>query len=394
MRVRVLHVVETMRGMGGMEKGIVNLSRTLPSDRFEHVVCVIRSVGPLVNQFDQSVKVVALNAENSRSQAGMLVRLIRSVRPDVVHSRNWGAIEAVFAARWARVGLVIHSEHGLETSNALQDPWRRRVIRRLAFEAAGRVFCVSEDLRRIHHVRTGFPLRRIGVIHNGVDTRRFRPDPERRAFMRSRLGVGPHDFCIGAVGRLEPVKDIPTLVRAVRRFARTNASWHLLLAGDGSEMANLRRSAEQQPELRGRVHLLGDIDDVPAFLNSLDVYVVSSLFEGICNSLLEAMMAGVPAVASAVGGNVEVVEDGVSGLLFPAGGDAALAEHLESLWRDAQLRTGLADSALRRVANEFSLHSMAAHYARLYSSVAAREPHTPTVSSRPAHGASGNDNRG
>jgi sugar transferase (PEP-CTERM/EpsH1 system associated) len=369
--IRVFHVIETLLGMGGMEKGVANVIQGLDPERFQHVVCVIRSLGILAGCFPPDrAKLICLEQIDCRRsfQAGRLAREIQATQPDIIHSRNWGAIETVLAGKWTRSAAMVHSEHGMESADVY--PLRRRCFRRLAFEMVDRVVTVSYNLRDLHAQRTGFPAKRISVIHNGVDTDRFRQNASVRAEARQSLGMGPQDFCIGTVGRLEPVKDLLTLFRAAAEMARAGEDFHVFLAGDGSELPVLRGSLRDFPQLERRVHFLGEIQDTPNFLNALDVFVLSSLFEGISNSLLEAMATRLPVIVTLTGGNPEVVVNGTSGLMFPVGNFQLLAAHLKSLAQVRDLRERLATQALQRVREHFSLNSMVQGYERLYTSLA------------------------
>ena len=212
-----------------------------------------------------------------------------------MHSRNWGALEAVIAGRWARSCSVIHSEHGSEVE-ASAEPQRRSWFRRVAFELAHRVFSVSYQLRNTLSKRTGFPQRKIQVIHNGVDLRKFRRDESVRQRFRHELGIAEEDFCIGCVGRLNRIKDYPTALRGMEVLSESCSSWRLLIAGDGPERQALEKSSPASPALQGRVSFLGTTQCVPEFLNALDVYVLPSIVEGVSNSLLEAMAASLPAI--------------------------------------------------------------------------------------------------
>jgi glycosyltransferase involved in cell wall biosynthesis len=308
-------------------------------------------------------------ARGTRIQIPAVARTIREFQPDIVHSRNWGAIEGVFAGRWAGRCALVHSEHGLASESDAPEPRRRTWLRRLAFGLADRVVAVSEQLRKHHASRTGFQERRIAVIHNGVDNQRFRPNPETRSRVRQELGLSDSEFSIGAVGNLFPVKDHMTLLRAASEFGRRHSEWRLLVIGDGPELPRLEELAAAQPALGQHVLFLRSSDCVPELLQAMDAYVLSSVFEGISNSLLEAMATGVPVLATAVGGNPEVVVDGVSGLLFQAGNAARLAGHLETLRAEPETRARLSREAQRRVAEHFSLTSMVREYAQLYESL-------------------------
>lgn len=371
MKTRIMHVVDTL-DVGGLENGVVNLIHRMDARRFEHAVCAVRHVGALADRLPHDrVQIVCLNktAVGFSLQVRPLLRRIQELKPDIVHSRNWGAIDAILAGSWARSCALIHSEHGAECISPQPDPRRRRWLRWLVFQLADRVVCVSEQLRHRHALATGFPVNNITVIHNGVDARRFSPQPAVRPETRKRLGIAPEEFCIGAVGRLEPVKDLMTLLRAAAELAEPDQPWRLLIAGEGSELDALRAFVNSHPRLKQRVCFLGGVQNVPELLNALDVYVLPSLYEGISNSLLEAMATSLPVIASTVGGNPEVVVDNESGLLFSAGDFRALAAQLRLIRDDMDLRSRLGRRALERVRNCFSLESMVQQYESLYSNV-------------------------
>jgi sugar transferase (PEP-CTERM/EpsH1 system associated) len=372
--IRILHVVDSL-GKGGLENGLVNLISRLDPHRFEHVVCAMRRLGPNAERIEAAgARVLCLGGQSGRFQVRTLVRTIREVSPDLVHSRNWAAIEAVLAGKWVGVRGVIHGEHGLEADTAKAEPWRRNCFRRLAFEAADRVLSVSNQLRDLHARRTGFPARRIAVIHNGVDSDRFRPDPSLRASVRAELGIAEDQYCIGCVGNLTPVKDYRTALQAVGALDKVCKEWRLLAIGEGAERPKLEEFVQEHPEWKERVTFLGLSHRVPELLAAMDVYVLSSVIEGISNSLLEAMASGLPAVATSVGGNPEVVVHGESGLLFPAGDFNRMAGHLLSLRQQPELRARLSQQARRRVREEFSIDSMVRSYQEVYEGLTAMAP--------------------
>jgi glycosyltransferase involved in cell wall biosynthesis len=232
------------------------------------------------------------------------------------------------------------------------------------------VLAVSDQLRRLHAERTGFSAQKIHVIQNGVDRTMFAPDPDGRVRMRQELGIGDAEFCIGSVANLLPVKDHVTLFEAVGGLPPT-IPWRLVLAGDGSERPRLERLAAERAALRGRVTFLGSTNRVAALLKAFDAFVLPSLSEGICNSLLEAMATGLSVIATDVGGTPEIVIHEESGLLFPVRDVGALAASLRRLAADAALRRTLGDSARRRVRDEFSMESMIQSYEALYSGLRA-----------------------
>jgi sugar transferase (PEP-CTERM/EpsH1 system associated) len=374
MAIRILHVVDSL-GNGGLENGLVNLIKHLPSPRFEHIVCAVRRLGPNLERVTRDqAQVVCLDkdATSSRFQLVALIRVIREFRPDVVHSRNWGTVEAMAAGRWVRGCGLIHSEHGILDDALHREPWRRIAFRRLTYELADRVVSVSYQLRELQARRTGFPSRKITVIHNGVDTARFFPDPVARARMRAQLHLADDEFCIGCVGNLFPVKDHMTLLAAVEEMAPSSRPWRLLFIGEGPERSNLESFADSHSALRHRVQLLGSRQNIADWLRAMDLFVLPSLSEGISNALLEAMATGLPVLATATGGNPELVTEGESGLLFPVRGVRRLAELLQWLESDPGRRAQLGQAAFRRATECFSLEAMVRNYAELYAGVASR----------------------
>lgn len=373
MPIRIMHVVNDLR-KGGLENGLVNLVDRMNPARFEHVVCTVRGLGPHAAHLqERQVRIVSIDAaaSQSRFQTPALVTAIRDMRPHVVHSRNWGAIEAVLAARLTRAPLVVHSEHGYDAQSGSGESRRRRYLRRLAFALADRVVTVSGQLRAVHAERTGFPARKITVIHNGVDCARFSPDVSVRESIRRELDLPPTTFCIGCVANLLPVKDHMTLLQSLRTLDQRGRDWRLLLVGEGPERAALEAFVQAQAGWRERVSFLGSSNRVPALLRAMDTFVLPSTAEGICNSLLEAMATGLPVVATAVGGNPEVITDGESGLLFRSGDVERLGHHLAQLRAAPESRARFGAQAVQRVRREFSLDSMVRAYEGLYASVGA-----------------------
>jgi len=371
MPIRIMHIIETLE-TGGLERGVVNLVNKMDPERFEHVVCTIRRLGSFLDQLSPDrVRVVCLNRDHPGLSVNLvsLLRTIAKVNPHVVHSRNWGAVEAIPAGWCLRSCGLIHSEHGIDVGTG-HLKFRRKWLRRFAYSLADRVLSVSYQLREFLARETGFPADKIDVMHNGVDTERFRIQPLAGARERQRLGIPLDTFCVGAVGRLEPEKDLMTLFRAAMQFPAEWKNWRILIAGDGSESKVLREFVNCRPELRNSIVFLGEVQNVPEILKALDIYVLPSITEGISNSLLEAMASGLPVVASATGGNPEVVVDNESGLLFPVGDSGSLASKLLLLREQGDRRTRLGRQALQRIQEHFSMDAMVSRYERLYYSVA------------------------
>jgi len=362
-KLKILHVLHAFQ-VGGLENGVVNLINSLDATRFDHVICCIANSGPMAERLQRPVPIFALGKGSARDLLLSLkiARLIRQVRPDIVHTRNWGAVDGIIAARLAGVRCVIHSEHGREAADPAGANGRRNLARRLLSPLVSRFVTVSDDLRSwlVHAV--GVPGGKVLRIMNGVDTQKFvrAADP---AAAKLRLGLDPQSFVVGTVGRLDPVKDQKTLIEGFGQMLRRRAgSSDLVLAGCGPEEGELRALVANLG-LTGRVHLLGERRDIPELLAALDVFVLPSLAEGISNTLLEAMASGIALVATRVGGSVELVREGENGFLFEVGDRGRLAEIL-ALEPDLLQECGR--RGRRMAEQEFSLAQMVANYDKLY----------------------------
>jgi sugar transferase (PEP-CTERM/EpsH1 system associated) len=371
-RLRVLHVIDRM-GVGGTEVGILKVINGLRRECFEHRICTIRGYDENFSRsegFEGQLYVAGRLNSGFQFLLGRLARIMRDFRPDIVHSRNWGAIEAMPAARMSSVPVAIHSEHGYEVDMLEGIPMRRRVLRRFAYAAADAVFTVTDELRTYHARQAWLPAERIRVLPNGVDTSRFVQRPREREETRQRLGLSDGSLVIGAVGRLVPIKDHTTLLRAAEILISRGMPVHVLLVGSGSELVKHQEFVAASPRLSGRVVFAGVVSEVAALLNVMDVFVLPSLSEGMSNTLLEAMASSLPVVATRVGGNPELVEEDRSGWLFAPGDVTALAAILERIGRDSNLRQEVGQAARRRAVQHFSLEGMIDSYRKLYVELA------------------------
>jgi sugar transferase (PEP-CTERM/EpsH1 system associated) len=372
-RLRIMHVVNYLR-RGGAELGILKLMGGLSGEDFEHRICITRKFDPDFVQgygLGGLLDVAAGSSDNLQFPLFRLRRIFHRYRPHIVHTRNWGALEAVLAARLAGVPVVIHSEHGYEVDNMAGLPFRQRIFRKLAYSMADRVFTVTRELREYHSKQAWTLPEQISVVYNGVDTDRFSPCPEIRDSIRTELGLPPDRIVIGSVGRMVPIKDYPTLLQAAERLVARGVNLHVLLVGKGPERESLESRVRESSLLQGRVSFVGASDRVPELLNVMDIFVLPSLGEGMSNTLLEAMASGVPIVASRVGGNPEVVVGDLSEWLFTPGEAGELTERIERLAGSAETRSRIAKIGRMHALADFSLDGMIRRYRELYFGAAA-----------------------
>jgi sugar transferase (PEP-CTERM/EpsH1 system associated) len=367
-RLRVLHVVPRL-GLGGTEHGVLKVLAGLGDDQFEHRICAVRGMdASFVRGMNVAVRTYSAASAKSGFQFPLfrLIRIMKEFRPHIVHTRNFGALEAICAARLARVPVAIHSEHGYELEILGGLPIRRRILCRALFPMADAVFAVTRELSLYHSRQSWLPAGAFRVIHNGVSTERFAPRHMDAAEIRNQLGIPTERFVIGSVGRLVPIKDHLTLLRAVEVVLRRRKDVHVLLVGDGPERAKLEEYAAASPELTGHVTFCGASGRIPELMNAMQVFVLPSICEGMSNTILEAMASGLPLVVTRAGGNPELVVDGSIGFLFPPSDFPALAQHLEMLAESPDLRRSFGEAARLRAVEQFSLERMIRSYRDLY----------------------------
>ena len=365
-RSHVVHVIDSL-AVGGTENGLVNLVGAL-AEEFRHTIVVMTASGPLAGRLPRGVELVTLNKRPGLDFGAVLrlARLLRRLEPDIVHSRNWGAFDAVAAAALARVPAVLHGEHGREASDPEGLNSRRNRLRRWAAPFTSSFVTVSRDLARWLIGTVGVPAAKVVTIHNGVDTRRF--GEEDRVAARRALGLAADTLVVGTVGRLDPVKNQGALLDAYAGLARMDARHALVVVGDGPCRAALEARAAHA-DLAGRIRLVGERNDVARLLAGFDVFALPSIAEGVSNTVLEAMATGLPVVATRTGGNPELVDDGVTGRLVPVGDQPALTDALSAYLVDAHLRQLHGKAGRQRALDEFSLERMVSRYRQLYRAV-------------------------
>lgn len=368
-RPLVAHVVFRF-DYGGLENGVTNLINGMPPDSFRHAVVALTTAEGLRNRIKRpDVEFHSLHKRPGKDPGVYLrlYRLLKALRPGIVHTRNLGTIEGAVIARLAGVPHRIHGEHGWDVIDPAGQSHKYRALRRFASSSIDRFVTVSRELEDWLTCSVGIPARKITRICNGVDTVRFHPrdGEDRRVLPEAQFP--PDAIVVGTVTRFSAIKDPLNLVRAFIEARKAPGGDRLRLAmiGDG----DLRAVAQAQLRTAGLTDaawLPGSRDDIPDLLREMDVFVLGSLREGISNTILEAMASGLPVVATATGGTSELVEPGITGQLVPPGNSRAIAIRLEEYARDAELRAGHGRSARERVVREFSLDRMLSDYAALY----------------------------
>lgn len=371
-RPLIAHVVYRF-DVGGLENGVVNLINRMPHDRWRHAVVALTDVS---DDFCRRVERSDVGYQALHKPAGHLIslyprlgRLFRAIKPAIVHTRNMAALEATVPAWFAGVPVRVHGEHGWDTSDLDGSSGRLRWVRRAFRPFVTNYVAVSRHLADYleNHVRV--TAAEVAQIYNGVDTARFKPTPVGRSAVADCPFSGPDLFLVGTVGRMQTVKNQVNLatafVRAIGRDRTARAGLRLVMVGDGPLRAEAERILEQGG-VRDLAWLPGERADIPDVLRGLDLFVLPSFAEGISNTILEAMATALPVVATRVGGNGELIEEGLTGELVPSTDPDAMAGAILGYFRDLRLARRHGKAGRNRVERQFSLVRMVAEYDRLY----------------------------
>ncbi|HEY9530975.1 MAG TPA: TIGR03088 family PEP-CTERM/XrtA system glycosyltransferase [Burkholderiales bacterium] len=363
----IVHVVYRF-GVGGLENGIVNLVNRMPASRWRHAILALTEV---VGEFADRIQRHDVRYVELDKRPGHLVRdyprlyrMFRDLKPAVVHTRNLAALEAVVPARAAGVPVRIHGEHGWDMNDPEGKRLRYRLVRRAYRPFVNHYVALSHHLNDYLERAVGVPRERISQTYNGVDTEHFRPADTRLPIPGCPFGA-IDEWLIGWVGRMEGVKDPLNLARAFIRASERSDRLRLVLVGDGALRADLE-NVFKTAGLLDRVWFAGERKDVADIMRGLDCFALPSLAEGISNTILEAMASRLPVVATRVGGNPELIESGMTGVLVPRASSDALADALLHYFNHRATARRHAKAARQLVENRFSLSRMVHDYSSLY----------------------------
>lgn len=377
-RIRVAQVVNNLH-YGGLERVVQDLIRCFPREAVDSHLLLLQYEGRYAAALSGQAEIHLLPPMRKLSliHPVALTRLLRRIRPDVLHTHSGVWLKAARAGRTAGVPAQIHTDHG----RGIPDPPLHRLLDRMASRYCDTVVAVSESVAQ--RLRSGIVARtrNVVVIPNGVNTEAFRPRYGSLS-LRSELGLSENTPVVGSIGRLEPVKNYGLAIRA---FAELTRLWQteekpmpvLLLAGDGSERSALARQA-QALGIGSQVRFLGWRDDIHDLLDTFDLFTLSSRSEGTSMSLLEAMSSELPCVVTDVGGNRAVLGKDLVAALVSSEDPEALARAWLRVLTDAAGRTAFGRQARKRVVECFSSRRMAAQYLTLYHHLLSR-PGNPAL---------------
>jgi glycosyltransferase involved in cell wall biosynthesis len=368
--LRIMHVVETLDN-GGAERILASIVNNLPADEFLSFVCCVKNTGVVADSLrNLGGPVTQLKRyEGSSYYTGyLLAKALRDNHIDIVHGHNWSTFcETVIGGVLARTERIVNTIHGLQdppSAGPVQQGKRmmRTVAERGLSRLSGQICSVSKMVKENVLRATGLDEEKVSVIYNGIEVDAGNGGPK-----SPTDPTAPRDpeFVLSWAGRIVPVKNLPCLLESIALAKDRVENLVLNIIGDGPERETLKKEAKTLG-IERQVRFVGYSSDVRRWLSLSDVFVLPSHYEGFSVALLEAMAAGLPVIATSVGGNPEIVIPGETGVLVPPGDSKALAEAIFDLHRRDDLRTDMGKRGAERVRQEFNLKKMMSEYIKVY----------------------------
>jgi len=367
--IKVLHIVLSLEP-GGMENGLVNVSRLLHNNGFDLNVCCLERVGDFAERFPDKSKIFLINKPPGISFKTVyrLSQLIKDIKPDIVHTHNFGPLIYTSLAKLISPKFrLLHGEHGMikrEDSGKL-----KLLFRKFCYAECDLIHTVSEGLKN-NFVQSGFPEKKIIAIKNGVDTQKFTPGDKLE--QRKKLSLPGGAIVLGIVGRFDSGKRHSILIEVFNQLAQKYPELYLLMVGDGGD--NYREVMElvAASPYKNRILMPGFQKDMVQYYRAMDLLVIPSLREGFPNVLLESMACGIPALAHPTPGTIETIENGCDGIITNLETRENIKQAIENAISDLIRLKSMGINARLKIENMFSLKIMADNYSNVYKRLVAK----------------------
>jgi len=368
-KIKILHLLHKL-SCGGMENGVVNLVNKMEYGKFSNVICSLTTSDEYQKRIiSERRKIYNLNKKegNDFSIPFKIAEIIKKEDIDIVHSRGWGTyVEGIVAAKLlCRKIKFIFSFHGKTVGELQHIPERRLRAQKMMSVFTDIILTLSDQMARDYASMVNVAREKIGFIYNGVDTDIFTSDKSGQNKLKREFNIGKEAFVIGFVGRVDPVKDLKTLLDAAYLVKQNMKNIKIVIAGEGSEKKALEDYAVKKG-IGNHVIFTGQRNDIPDLLNMMEIYVQPSLYEGMSNTIMEAMACRCAIIATNAGGNPELIEHDKDGILFKPGNAKDLSSYIIRLHNDPLKRNSLAERAYEKAKEQFSLESMVRNYENLY----------------------------
>jgi sugar transferase (PEP-CTERM/EpsH1 system associated) len=364
--INIAHVIPAMN-VGGREKVVIDILKQLDRTKFNIEVVCLGDKGGLYDEFESTDLPIHFFKKKAGFRPKLFIELKKHFTKhqyDIVHSHNPGSfIYTAIGAELARIPMIINSEHGY----SYDITFRKRLFESFLMNIIDLTLTVSDDLCKKILNRPFVKQSKVKRLYNGIPVEKFLHDVQKRKEIRNFLNVGETTLLIGTIGRLVKVKDHKTLIRSFKIVHQTFPDSKLVIVGEGTRKNELF-DLSNQLGLSSEIIFTGTRDDISCILSGLDVFVLSSISEGISITLLEAMAAGLPVVATSVGGNVEIVEDHFSGLLVLPKSPQLMAKALIFMIQNVSKREKFGDTGKKTVMQKFNIKKMIENLEAIYTS--------------------------
>ncbi len=360
--INVLHLIQGLE-FGGLENVTLNLLGNLNKELYKTSICCFDTLGDLSGRISGDIKVHFLKRKQGidYSYPFKLARLLKKKQVQILHLHNSTAFfYGVIAGKLAGVPAIVYTEHARDVFPNL----KVRIADKLLSYFTDKIIVVADYLKKNLIKHEKFDGKKISVIYNGIDTEEFNIRPDRLK-KRKEMDIDIKAPVIGIVARLDPIKNHACLIKAMKHVISKFPEAVLLIVGDGpihSELIDLVKDLK----LEKNVRFLGTRTDVPEIMSVIDVFVLCSRSEGLSVTLLEAMAAGKPVIATSVGGNPELIEHDINGLLVESDDEEGLSKALIELLTDKLKSIKLGESAKKKIVENFTVNNMVRKYEKIY----------------------------
>lgn len=359
--MKITHVIRNFE-IGGLETVVLRLAEMQAINGHRvRVVCVEKEGQGVLDYMGRGFEIINLNKKNKYiALIRVLVELITN-RPEVVHTHNFlSNVYGAYSAFFLRIPVVLTLHSGEDRDPLELKRWSLFLPRHIA--------CVSKEIMSsiLSSTKGRIQTYRISAVTNGIDPQIFVDSSG--SDVRSEFGISADKIIFGTVGRLQPVKNQRILIEALEILNRKFEKIRLMIVGDGPLLKELELLAIFLG-VRDKVCMTGSRNDVSSILSSMDIFVLPSLAEGAPISLIEAMSAKKPVIASAVGGIVDVINDGVNGFVIPVGDVDALVNRIEFLVKEGGKAAEIAENGYRTICNNYSMERMYSSYQDIYENI-------------------------
>jgi len=365
MKKKLLHIVLYLV-YGGLEKIVYDFSKRLNKRDYEVHVAALEKGGPIGDLLlQEGIPVHILGKKPGKFDFYLLFKLIKLIKDleiQVIHSHSACIMYAALAGRLAGVKVIIHTEHGRYLPDRMAKILEDRIFSRIITKHV----CVSRDLETYMRETVKVPRTKLTTIINGVNTSQYcKYTREQKSELRLKYDITPNSLVLGTVCRLIPTKNVSFLIDWLKKYHYQHQNLHLIVVGDGPQLVELQERAKFLPG--GRVQFLGARKEIADILNTFDIFTLVSKTEGTSLTILEAMATELPVIVSNVGGNKDIIQHESNGFLFECNNQENFEECLNNVQKNQGKAHEMGQRARETVLAKFSFLKVINTYCELYN---------------------------